>query len=151
MHPYFKNKDPFYSSNLTQHAPDFSYNMMKENIGKCVVEECTKEFDICRKVVNAIDNIYVGNKCIIEGWGFYNEKPYNGNIQLLLKSDNKSYLITTRKIFRSDLAIHFKRKPGAELSGFICEFDKIDAGKYQIYVCCNGKATKTKRHIIINK
>ena len=75
----------------------------------------------------------------------------NGNIQLLLKSDNKSYLITTRKIFRSDLAIHFKRKPGAELSGFICEFDKIDAGKYQIYVCCNGKATKTKRHIIINK
>ena len=21
---------------------------------------------------------------------------------------------------------------------------KIDAGKYQIYVCCNGKATKTK-------
>ena len=151
LHPYFKNKDPFYSSNLTQHAPDFSYNMMKENIGKCVVEECTKEFDICRKVVNAIDNIYVGNKCIIEGWGFYNEKPYNGNIQLLLKSDNKSYLITTRKIFRSDLAIHFKRKPGAELSGFICEFDKIDAGKYQIYVCCNGKATKTKRHIIINK
>ena len=59
LHPYFKNKDPFYSSNLTQHAPDFSYNMMKENIGKCVVEECTKEFDICRKVVNAIDNIYV--------------------------------------------------------------------------------------------
>lgn len=101
MHPYFKNKDPFYSSNLTQHAPDFSYNMMKENIGKCVVEECTKEFDICRKVVNAIDNIYVGNKCIIEGWGFYNEKPYNGNIQLLLKSDNKSYLITTRKILEA--------------------------------------------------
>ena len=31
LHPYFKNKDPFYSSNLTQHAPDFSYNMMKEN------------------------------------------------------------------------------------------------------------------------
>ena len=50
------------------------------------------------------------------------------------KSDNKSYLITTRKIFRSDLAIHFKRKPGAELSGFICEFDKIDAGKSNICV-----------------
>ena len=150
LHPEFKNYDPFYNTNLAQRAADFSYNMLKENIGKCSIKENDTEFEICRKVVNAIDRVYVDDECIIEGWGFYNERPYNGDIQLLLKSKNKEYLITTRKTYRSDLAIHFKRKPGAELSGFICEFDKIDAGKYDIYVCCKNKATKAKKTLVID-
>lgn len=150
LHPKFKNYDPFYNTNLAQRAADFSYNMLKENIGKCSIKENDTEFEICRKVVNAIDRVYVDDECIIEGWGFYNERPYNGDVQLLLKSKNKEYLITTRKTYRSDLAIHFKRKPGAELSGFICEFDKIDAGKYDIYVCCKNKATKAKKTLVID-
>ncbi len=149
LHPEFKNYDPFYNSNLAQHAADFSYNMFKESKGKCVVTESDERPVICKKVVNAIDRVYVGDKCVIEGWAFYNEKPYNGDVKIWLKSDKKSYFITTQRTYRSDLAIHFKRKIGADLSGFVCEFDKIDAGKYEIYVCCKNKATKTKKELII--
>ena len=149
LHPEFKNYDPFYNSNLAQHAADFSYNMFKESKGKCVVTESDERPVICKKVVNAIDRVYDGDKCVIEGWAFYNEKPYNGDVKIWLKSDKKSYFITTQRTYRSDLAIHFKRKIGADLSGFVCEFDKIDAGKYEIYVCCKNKATKTKKELII--
>ena len=149
LHPEFKNYDPFYNSNLAQHAADFSYNMFKESKGKCIVTESDERPVICKKIVNAIDRVYVGDKCVIEGWAFYNEKPYNGDVKIWLKSDQKSYFITTQRTYRSDLAIHFKRKIGADLSGFICEFDKIDAGKYEIYVCCKNKATKTKKELII--
>ncbi len=149
LHPEFKNYDPFYNSNLAQHAADFSYNMFKESKGKCVVTESDERPVICKKVVNAIDRVYVGDKCVIEGWAFYNEKPYNGDVKIWLKSDQKSYFITTQRTYRSDLAIHFKRKIGVDLSGFVCEFDKIDAGKYEIYVCCKNKATKTKKELII--
>ena len=149
LHPEFKNYDPFYNSNLAQHAADFSYNMFKESKGKCVVTESDERPVICKKVVNAIDRVYVGDKCVIEGWAFYNEKPYNGDVKIWLKSDQKSCFITTQRTYRSDLAIHFKRKIGSDLSGFVCEFDKIDAGKYEIYVCCKNKATKTKKELII--
>ena len=151
LHPEFKDKDPFYNSNLAQHAADFSYNMFKESKGKCTVSENIENFEICKKVINAIDRVYVGDKCVIEGWAFFNEKPYNGEIKIWLRSSEKSYIITTKRVYRSDLAIHFKRKFGADMSGFICEFDGVDAGKYDIYVCCKNKATKTKQHIVINK
>ena len=151
LHPEFKDKDPFYNSNLAQHAADFSYNMFKESKGKCTVSENIENFEICKKVINAIDRVYVGDKCVIEGWAFFNEKPYNGEIKIWLRSSEKSYIITTKRVYRSDLAIHFKRKVGADMSGFICEFDGVDAGKYDIYVCCKNKATRTKQHIVINK
>lgn len=146
-HRKYDHIDPFYNSNLAMRAADFSYNYLKENNEPYVVKKCDTDFELCKKIINAIDRITIGEMCIIEGWAFYNKEPYNWPIKILLKSEEDSYLITTHKVRRPDLLVHFNRRNGVEVTGFICEFPRVKSGKYEIFVCSEDKMTKTKKYL----
>ena len=87
---------------------------------------------------------------LIEGWYINPESCYNNDndIQILLKGE-KFYCIHTKKRYRPDLASAFPQIKNVEFTGFYVNADaeKIESGKYQIYVGCGNLWTDTDREI----
>lgn len=148
-HPLFDKKDPFYSRNLEQRYLNFSYNgRMTFDALKSPVE-CKDDFEENEKLICRIDAMTDANTVYMDGWAFVTEGEDNSNIdfQVLLKGEDRCYLVETAKLYRPDIAKAFPNYKYIEFAGFICKFDKqfIQNGQYQIAIAYKNQYQLTEK------
>ncbi len=143
--------DPFYNINLTQTDTNFAYNYYDDEKDYCdIVEEKAIE-KYSDKALTNIDILMVLKNIYIAGWGFIKgyDKNNDTDIKLCFYNDEKSYIATTRKVYRPDVARANREEKDVEFTGFICEFPKVKLpkGKYHIDVICRKERVSTEKSI----
>lgn len=92
-----------------------------------------------------IDTLDIGEYVVtIEGWVIWPDKKNNNSIdvKLILDSEDNSYMITTEKVYRQDVADANGDVTNAEYTGFKCVIMRyeIEDGKYDMFFA-EGKMT----------
>lgn len=146
-HPNFNKKDPFYNKNLTQYDVNFDYNYNNRAIKWNQVSEFDGRISTDADLHLSIDCLENTDFVKITGWAYVDGREDNNdaNVSLLLKSDSAQYVIDTQKVYRPDVAQAFPEQKYIEFVGFSCDFkkDTLLAGKYELYVMCNGRCQNT--------
>lgn len=148
-HPQYRRKDPFYNVNLVQTDCDFSNDYESENdyTVKQISSSDLDNLETDETIRYGIDIARHDWCTYIEGWAF--KEGYDDNInletQLLLKGENKSYLINTARVRREDVVETFSDENCISFCGFKIRIDRhaIASGAYQIRVICNERLAET--------
>lgn len=152
MHPDYEG-DPFYNINLTQNKVDFSYNFEKARESYNTLTECKKKPDtgLSEKLLGNIDILRVVHSIYIEGWAFIKGYTKNNDIypKLLVYNDEHSYIITTSKAYRPDVAVNNKDEIEVEFTGFRCEFEReeLPRGRYNVDILLKKERLATDKVI----
>ncbi len=150
-HKQFHGKDPFYNSNLSQVDCDFKYNY--EMLNEYKVSELHKEVkgNDNPNIKGGID-VKIVDWCVyIEGWIFETQSDQNIWVypEIILKG-KKSYIISTAKVHRKDVAKTFFDETNIEYCGFKCRVNRdfIDEDQYSIYLKYNDDIYDTGVELI---
>lgn len=125
-HPMFDKKDPFYNKKLIQNGVEFSYNYALEPQELKDVRECVETGVENGSLRCSVDGLNISDTICIEGWAFIDGREDNNDlsVKILLKGNEKSFVIETDKVYRADVAQHFGEEKLLEFVGYKCEFDK---------------------------
>ncbi len=152
-HPRFAGQDCFYNKNLVQDALDFGYNYPDEMSVVQKVNKGNEIINIDASLRCGIDLMSVNEDIYMEGWAFIDGREDNNDIKVdvLLKSLDEQYLVTTTKTYRTDVAERFPEQNYIEFVGYKCNFKKeeIEPGVYEIYVASMGGYKSTKQAFIV--
>ncbi len=140
-HPLFVEYDPFYNVNLCQDDVDFSNGYTTAIMDDNHIEVLDSLYRQSDKVNGYIDTYYKTESLFFEGWAFIHRYKKNNDIdvKLLIYNDDNIYEISTRKVYRQDVADAIQNEKNIEYTGFRCKINKnaIKPGKYKVAVVCN--------------
>lgn len=154
LHPNFAGADPFYNHHLCSKVADYSFvydsnhrEYSNASIGKL-------EGTVSSDVMAAIDTIKIDDDTIIiVGWAFIRGVLDNNDsvVRLSLNNSEHSYMISTEKVYRPDLANVFTEESLLDFTGFKTYIKKSDicCGNYTISVECNSKIANTNWDITV--
>ena len=149
-HPQFMT-DPFYNVNLTQTDADFAYNYYDKDLDYCKLTEKKIGEKYTNKAVSNIDILMVLNNIYAEGWAFIKGYLKNNDvdIKLYFYNEEHGYVVTTKRVYRPDVARANRDEKDVDFTGFRCEFPKVELPKgiYHIDVLCKKERIKTDRTV----
>ena len=150
MHPEFDD-DPFYNINLTQNKIDFSYNFEKERESYSSISEKKISGKLSDKVAGNIDILRVVHTVYIEGWAFIKGYRKNNDIdvKVIFYNDEHSFVVSTNRVYRPDVAETNKDELDVDFTGFRCEFPREDlpSGKYNVDILCRKERLTTDKTV----
>ncbi len=144
-HPWYKEKDPFYSSNLTEDAVDYEIQAAKEPVFCRLKEFKAENLKIGEVLHFFIDQFEAGAKFHMHGWAYEGDGGSSLDTEVslaFLGNRGKSYEAETQKVFRKDMAAAFPESRGLPFSGFQCDLDLacLEHGQeYQIALVVKGR------------
>lgn len=146
-HPKFaKGYDPCYNPNLVTDRGDFSFNMNNAVLPEKPKKVRDKDmpgyvkFDEDKGVICANVEVaqHVEDTIHISGWAYDSRKKNNNHnkIKVVLKSEDKSYLVEARSMYRGDVTRNDGTRKGLSLTGFEAVMLKkpLPKGNYRIGV-----------------
>ncbi len=137
-HPKFSHYDPFYNTNLTWGASDFSNNYLDYKLELSEVKERTIRNRVSSEFHGNIDGCSVQRYILIEGWCIQPSLEDNNanDIKLILRNDKHTYVIDTFRVYRPDITELYTDIRNIEFTGFRCRFHRseIEDGVYKIFV-----------------
>ncbi len=148
-HPLFEAKDPFYNRMLAQTNENYGINLEygKETRVKEIDRERAMRFPEGGSRVNVHVETESDWSLRITGWYFREDMAYTTGSQpkLLLENEEKAYVVSTRQIVNSGLALAYGTVPGVELSAFRAWIPrrKVQPGTYRIWIIAENTRVDT--------
>ena len=169
-HPAYKNYDPFYSKYLVSdcldtritHAGEYDYGLVSEDAGNIALTDLSKAREDACVLLNVeyadtlSDYTFYDDDegFYVQGFSFVtgsNNACYKK--ALLLKNDEKCYMVSFTGCIRNDVAINCADQSNVELSGFAVRLSKdaIPAGRYTVGVMHDHMFAKEKLYAFSNR
>ena len=166
-HPELEDMDPYYNPYLTKIKTDSDYAFERFNVYEVRILQGDETIKKGNNILCEIDMARLDGDIVIEGWAFEPGSLYNLDmkVEVLLEKvehseissdssevhSDRTYVVTTSKKRRTDVAEKYKSETSIEFAGFITRFDKslIEEGTYSISVLYEDKKYPTPEVITI--
>lgn len=136
LHPTLNRTDPFYNQHLAQNRADFSFNYEEGKNEECMIKEADISAEKTGKIIGNMDSLKTAPYFTLEGWGILSGADNEDlAFEIVLQNNEKSYILTTQKRYRSDVVNAFGNEKNIEFAGIFCSVpaEKIVPGKYALY------------------